>query len=284
MGREKEIHKILNQVTALLKSCSMDNPSKEAEALIAGVLDIDTSVLYSGSLIISDQQMDTISSAAERRLKGEPLQYIIGHLDFLGLKIKVGDGVLIPRPETELLAEKVIEYLKIKAGPVSVLDLCTGSGCIALAIASHFPNADVCGVEQSDAAFRYAIANADSNDICNVRFFKGDLFSPVEGEKFDVIVSNPPYIRTKDISGLQREIRDYEPVGALDGGEDGLVFYRRIFSGAKEYLKPSGLLVLEIGHDQSDDIRKIALDNGFIDIAFHKDYSAIERIFWGFSA
>lgn len=261
----------------------MNDSAKEAEALIAGILRIDKSALYSGVLGPYGEQLNAVNIAVERRLRGEPLQYIIGYTDFLGLKIKVGDGVLIPRPETELLAEKVIEHIKKRFAPVFVLDLCTGSGCIALAVAKHCDDVAVCGVEQSEIALEYAAQNANLNNITNVRFLKGDLFEPVAEKKFDVIVSNPPYIRTKDIAGLQREIRDYEPIGALDGGEDGLIFYRRIFSGAKEHLKQGGLLALEIGHDQSEDVRKLALDNGFTDMAFYKDYSGIERIFWGFA-
>lgn len=278
-----EMQKILSEITRLFAASGMNDSAKEAEALIAGILCIDKSALYSGVFDPSDEQLNAVNIAVERRLRGEPLQYITGYTDFLGLKIKVGDGVLIPRPETELLTEKVIDHIKKRVAPVSVLDLCTGSGCIALAIAKHCNNAEVRGVDRSEAALEYAVRNAESNNIPNAGFLRGDLFAPVESERFDVIVSNPPYIRTKDIASLQREIRDYEPLAALDGGEDGLVLYRRIFSGAKEHLKSGGLLALEIGYDQSEDVRKSALVSGFTDMAFYKDYSGIERIFWGFS-
>lgn len=286
----------LREVAALLESNLIEDPAKEAEGLIMEALHIDKSRLYSSDIEISGEVSERIDSFAERRSKGEPLQYIIGHVEFCGLKINVGKGVLIPRPETELLVEEAIKAVtgdglqvtaKEKLSPVTrhlslkVLDLCTGSGCIALALADHFPDAVVYGTDKSDMAIGYAVRNAEENNVPNVCFKKGDLFEPVKNVKFDLIVSNPPYVRKEEIKTLQREVKDYEPVEALDGGADGLDFYRRIFKEAPGYLKADGLLILEIGYDQAEDMERLAKLAGFRDINFIKDFAGINRIFEG---
>jgi release factor glutamine methyltransferase len=289
----------LKEVSAFLESKGIEDAAKEAEILITETLHIDKSKLYAGSLEISEDTSKQIDTLTARRANGEPIQYIIGHVDFYGMKINVGRGVLIPRPETELLVEEAIKAISNQQSAISkeklsfccrltadgcklhILDLCTGSGCIAIAIAKHFPDADVYGVDKSDTAIQYATRNATENNVRNVHFIKGDLFEPVGKMAFDCIVSNPPYIKTDDIQNLQREIKDYEPVDALNGGEDGLDFYRRIFGNAHKFLKENGIIILEIGHDQADDMEKIAMNAGFKNVTFIKDYAGIKRIFIG---
>ena len=285
----------LKEVSAFLESKGIEDSAKEAELLITETLKRELRVesyelgvkerIYAGNIEISDEISRLIDSLAERRAEGEPIQYIIGHVDFYGLKIHVGRGVLIPRPETELLAEYAIKKLRSLItdypSPITVLDLCTGSGCIALAIAKHLPEAIVYGIDKSEVAISYAKKNAEENQIKNVFFAVGNLFEPARNLKFDCIVSNPPYIKTGDIPALQKEIRDYEPVEALDCGEDGLDFYRKIFNEAPDYLKESGMVILEIGYDQSEEIKKLAVDAGFKQIEFIKDYAGIKRIFIG---
>lgn len=293
----------LKEVSAFLASKGIEDAAKEAEILITETLHIDKSKLYIGSFEISGEISRHVDSLAERRVQGEPLQYIIGHVDFYGLKINVGKGLLIPRPETELLVEEAIKLITPSLQhSITILDLCTGSGCIALALAKHFPDADVYGVDKSDTAIQYATLNAAENNVRNVHFIKGDLFSiswdspesttptgvrnsgtvPMFAVHcFDCIVSNPPYIKTADIQGLQREIKDYEPVEALDGGKDGLDFYRRILKNASKFLKKDGIIILEIGHDQADDVEKIAMNAGFENVIFIKDYAGIKRILVG---
>lgn len=306
----------LKEVAAFLESKGIEDAAKEAEILITETLHIDKAKLYAGSLEISGEISKHIDSLAERRAEGEPIQYIIGYVEFYGLKINVGKGVLIPRPETELLVEETIKQLNKKIIPshpplekggrggvggsrFTVLDLCTGSGCIAIALAKHFPDADVYGVDKSDIAIQYAIRNATENSVRNVHFIKGDLFSiswdspesttPISVRNsgtvpmfavyyFDCIVSNPPYIKTSDIQNLQREIKDYEPVEALDGGEDGLCFYRLILKNLSKFLKEDGIIILEIGYDQANDVKEIAMNNGFKNVTLIKDYSEIERV------
>ena len=295
----------LRDVAALLEAHLIEDPVKEAEGLITEALLIDKARLYTSDIEIPDELSKRIDSFVERRSKGEPLQYIIGHVEFCGLKINVGKGVLIPRPETELLAEETIKAVmsyelevmsRNKSGsgesgrtetlpithhpvPITILDLCTGSGCIALALAKHYPDAVVVGTDRSRAAVEYSVRNAEENNILNVSFIKGDLFDAVKGIEFDLIVSNPPYVRREEIKTLQREVKDYEPLEALDGGPDGLDFYRRIFKEAPGYLKRDGLLILEMGYDQAGDINKLDINSGVGDISFIKDYAGIKRIF-----
>ncbi len=271
----------LKEVSAFLGSKGIEDAVKEAEMLITEALHISKSEFYSGDLEISDETSKHIDSLAERRAHGEPIQYIIGYVDFYGLKINVGKGVLIPRPETELLVEEAIKQLKrftVHGPRFTVLDLCTGSGCIALALAKHLPQSIVYGVDRSEAAMVYATQNVIGNSIKNVHFKIGDLFEPVRNMKFDCIVSNPPYIKRSEIKTLQKEVRDYEPIEALDGGQDGLDFYRRIFRKSPEFLKKDAVVILELGYDQADDIKEIARGAGFKELRFIEDYAGIHRI------
>jgi len=270
----------MKEVSALFEHAGIEDAAREAEMLIMGLLDIDRAGLYAGDAEIPEDRAQHIDDLADRRIGGEPLQYLIGCVPFYGLTIYIGSGVLIPRPETELLVDEVILQMRRKeTSPLKFLDLCTGSGCIALAIARHFPEATVYGVDASEAAMVYATQNALANEVHNVCFKLGDLFGPVNTLHFDCIVSNPPYIRHDEIKTLQREIREHEPHTALDGGRDGLDFYRRIFSDAPAYLKDNGIIMLEIGCGQSAAIRDLALSAGFTELHFIKDFAGIERIF-----
>jgi len=276
----------LKELACLFEREGVEDAAREAVLLLTEILHISKTGLHSSPPDISKAESDRIDSLAARRVLGEPLQYIIGHVEFWGLKIHVGKGVLIPRPETELLAEEAVKIVGAlhatplyETTPITILDLCTGSGCIALALAKEYAGAYVYGVDKSATALSYARRNAEYNGIQNVNFIEGDLFASIIPDAcFDCIVSNPPYIRRNDIQGLQKEI-SFEPVAALDGGEDGLDFYRRILREAPRYLKSNGVIILEIGIGQADDIRQIAARHGFGDIRFMKDYAGIERIF-----
>ncbi|MFA6055254.1 MAG: peptide chain release factor N(5)-glutamine methyltransferase [Thermodesulfovibrionales bacterium] len=284
----------LKEAKGILFNAGIENPERDVEVLLSHCLGIERVILYRDDPDIPDEMNAQIDALLKRRTGREPLQYILGYTEFYGLKIKVGPGVLIPRPETELLAEEAITAIaNCKLQVVSedkesssilhppsffILDLCTGSGCIALALAKAFPDAQVYGTDMSADALGYAGENAELNNIKNITFLKGDLFKPVKGMQFDMIISNPPYIRKYDMKLLQPEIRDWEPVAALDGGEDGLDYYRKIISGAGDYLKENGILLIEIGIGQSGPIRKMAEDEGFADIHIFKDYAGIERI------
>ena len=287
----------IRESSEYLEQSGIEDPFEEAELLVLYAAAIDRLAAFVENPEAGKDLLRKIRRLLRRRAKGEPLQYLIGHVDFLGLTITVGRGILIPRPETELLAREAIKIVQDSRrkvplpknierrslngtqGPYRVLDLCTGSGCVALALARELPDARVYGSDVSEIAIRRAGANAELNRIGNVTFLKGSLFGPVaDAAPFDMIVSNPPYIKTGEISGLQREIRDWEPRKALDGGEEGLDFYRRILSGAGGFLKQRGIVVVELGFGQAAAVTEIAKSSGFKKIRVIKDYAGIERI------
>ena len=290
----------LKEATKFLEESGIQDAAREAGTILVHCLGTDRTTFFRDDPIIPDSVLGRIDAFLDRRSKREPLQYILGYVDFLGIKIKVGKGVLIPRPETELLAEEAVKVIRSQKlnphappfakggnGRVTILDLCTGSGCLALALAKEFPHAQIYGTDVSEVAIIYAKENAEINGIKNVTFLKGSLFEPLRELftvhhslfTFDLIVSNPPYIRRDDIRNLQQEIKDWEPVEALDGGDDGLNFYRSIIPESRHYLKESGCLMLELGLGQADAVRRIAENAGFTDISFKKDYAGIVRIF-----
>ena len=294
----------LKEAIKFLEESGIEDAGREAETIIVHCLETDTTALLRDNPVITKNVIEKVDAFLERRSKREPLQYIFGYVDFLGMKIKVGKGVLIPRPETELLAEEAIKTITsydsgvrsqippspplFKGGGVglSILDLCTGSGCLALALAKEFPHAKVYGTDISGVAIEYARKNADINGIKNVTFLQGSLLEPLRDLfavhhspfTFDLIVSNPPYIKKDDIKTLQPEIKDWEPIVALDGGEDGLNYSRAIIPESRSYLKESGYLMLELGINQADAVKEIAEGTGFKTISFKKDYAGIERI------
>jgi release factor glutamine methyltransferase len=285
---------LLRKSTEYLEAAGIDDALSEAEMLVFHTVNMDRLDAYLNNPEVKSADSAKVRRLIQRRIKGEPVQYIIGHIEFLGLTIRVGKGVLIPRPETELLVEEVIKTVKSKALNAksseknssrftphalrTLLDLCTGTGCIALSLAKEFPDAVVHGTDLSNEALAYAKKNAKANTIKNARFSQGSLFEPMKGKKFDIITANPPYIRRDEIETLQREIRDWEPVAALDGGMDGMDFYRAILSSAGSYLNPNGFLFLELGYDQAESAQKIARAEGFREITVINDYAGIGRI------
>lgn len=269
----------LRALDRVLREQGIQDHEKEAETLVTWMLGVDRVSLYCRDILFPEDMSQRIDLLAARRGRGEPLQYLIGQVEFFGLKIAVGPGVLIPRPETELLAEEAVRLLGHAGKPgLRILDLCTGSGCIALTLAHHFPHSTVIAVDKSLSATGYARHNAIDNGIGNIHLVAGDLYRSLRPRPYDLIVSNPPYIRSADIGGLQREIRDYEPPGALDGGPDGLSFYRMIIGQAPIYLAAGGVVLCEIGDGQSGDVRAIASEAGFGDVVTLMDYSGTERI------
>ncbi len=262
-----------------LRAAGIIEPERELSELICFAYGIDKTTLYrEGVDFLEHADINRLKAYVQMRKKRQPLQYIVGEVEFYGLTLKVSTGVLIPRPETELMVHEAALYLQNK--PLrKALDLCTGSGCIALSLAKHFPNARFYATDISQMAISSSILNKQVNNVQNVYFLLGNLFSPLKPAVFDLIISNPPYIKTVDISNLQPEIRIYEPTEALDGGKDGLDYYKKIIEGASNgFLSPDGILILEIGTGQADDILDIAVSYGFKHIYFKKDYSGIERI------
>lgn len=280
----------LKSANKYLEKAGIEDAFADAEILALHSAAADRLAAYIENPEISKETLAKIRRLIRRRAKGEPVQYIVGHIEFLGLKIHVGKGVLIPRPETELLAEEAIKAAQRAEGkgqrakaindhPFRVLDLCTGSGCIALSLAKGLPDAAVYGTDVSKTALRYAKKNARENSVENVTFLSGPLFSPLRREPcFDLIVSNPPYVKRADIEGLQCEIKEWEPLEALDGGEEGLDFYRRIFADAGGHLCQGGKIIVELGFGQAEAVSEIVMEAGFRNIEIRKDYAGIERI------
>ena len=229
-------------------------------------------LLRDGGMQVPEEQEKRFSEVLARRMNHEPVQYITGEQEFCGLRFFVQPGVLIPRPETELLAEAVFTDAKGKR----VLDMCTGSGCIAVTVAKLGEPGFVAASDFSADALAVAKKNAELSEA-DVTFYQGDLFEHVEG-MYDIIVSNPPYIKSKVIEDLMPEVREFEPRLALDGTEDGLLFYRRIIADAKAFLNPGGRLMFEIGHDQGDDVAALCEVEGYVSIEVKKDYAGLDRM------
>jgi len=218
------------------------------------------------------------ASFLERRRKGEPIQYITCEAEFYGLPFRVSSDVLVPRPETEHLVEKVIELAPLFRKP-RIVDVGTGSGAIAIALAHEWPNAAVTAIDISEPALTVARDNAGRVGFADrIRFLQGDLLSPVIGEQFEFVVSNPPYVSIADRSSLAVEVRDHEPDVALFAGEDGLEIYRRLIPTAVSALIPGGYIVLEIGHRQQSDIHHLLTTTGFKNIEFTPDLQGIPRV------
>jgi release factor glutamine methyltransferase len=268
--------------SAGLPDPGVHDPRHEALFMVADLMGLQPTEVYlkRGSVIDSDR-FRTLRQWVERRLGREPSQYITGATEFRGLSFKVNPYVLIPRPETELLVCEGTGAIDSRS-PL-ILDLCTGSGCIAVAMAKEVPGARIFALDISGPALRVAGENAAVHDVAyRIEFLEGDLFAPLKGRcleaSFDLILSNPPYVSGDELKRLKPEVRHFEPTMALYGGEDGLHFIRRIVNGAPDYLKPGGALILEIGYGQSEDVRIILEGSGKFDPPLtRKDYSGIDR-------
>lgn len=221
---------------------------------------------------------EKLKAALAKRLTHMPVQYITGYQNFMGLEFMVSKDVLIPRMDTETLVEEV---LRLGLSNVRVLDICTGSGCILLSILKYVYGSSGVGVDISDGALSVAKANSEALGI-DATFIKSDMFENIpKDERFDIVVSNPPYIRSDVIGTLMSEVKDYEPLLALDGSEDGLKFYRIIADRAPEYLNNGGMLFLEIGYDQGAEVSALLSAAGFMDVEVIKDLSGLDRVVSG---
>lgn len=223
-------------------------------------------------------QWESYYEFLQRRCYGEPIQYMIGETEFYGLPFKVNSDVLIPRPETEHLVEKVLELAKGFDRP-RIIDIGSGSGAIAVALAHTLPAAEITATDLSESALAVARENASRNHVPQpIRFLQGDLLAPVAGERFDIIVSNPPYVPTTDRALIAVEVREYEPSLALFAGDDGLDVYRRLIPAAHAALVPGGFLALEIGFTQAESIERLLASASFRNIAFTPDLQGIPRV------
>ena len=263
------IEEFLQEIIRAFKKAGIECAEAEARQLACHVLSCDLSYLILHSREEIDDKVLLASAALiNERCKGRPLQYVMGTASFYGIDLAVDERVLIPRPETELLAERAIAELKERPFP-KVMDLCTGSGAIAAAVAVNVPNVKVIATELSPRAFMLARVNL--RPYANVKVLRGDLFEALESKDsdpstkdipFDAILTNPPYIPSGAIDGLAPEVKDHEPHMALDGGKDGLDIIKRIIAEAPAHLKPSGFLLMEIGDDQADAVMDLVLSSG----------------------
>jgi len=272
------IRRVLDWTKGYLAEKGVENARLETEWLLSAALGLDRVGLY----VNFDKPLNADELAAVRRLVGrrakrEPLQYILGTQEFCGLDFAVTPAVLIPRHDTEVL---VTEALRRVPNAATILDIGVGSGCIAIALASKLPAAQVWGVEQSPEAIALAQQNVERHGV-RVTLFEGSLFEPFGEQRFDLIVSNPPYIPTADLETLQPEVREYEPRAALDGGADGLDFYRIIVPAAPEHLTPGGWLMVELGIGQAEAVLGMFRQAGFGDCFVAKDPNDIDRVVGG---
>ena len=270
---------------ARLKKAGVEAAQLEAREIVCYAADKSREQLYRDmSLYASAQLEKRVEELVQRRLAGEPVAYIIGEWEFYGLPLDISRDVLIPRADTELLAERGIARAQEAGEGARVLDLCAGSGCVGLAIASQVPTCRVVLGDLSEGALRTCKQNVRRNGLnARVTCLSVDAMdnpSPALWD-FDVIVCNPPYIPSGDIAGLDPSVRDYEPHLALKGGEDGLDFYRAICDGWREALRPGGRLYFEVGIGQADDVLRIMRAVGFGDIEVLPDLNGIPRVVWG---
>lgn len=266
----------------ILTEAGFEAPAFEALCLVEKVFGFNRLALITRGeeTVASEEKLAVLAELTEKRLNHEPLQYLLGKWSFMGIDLLVGEGVLVPRDDTEVVTSLCIDFLSGKENP-SAIDLCAGSGAISLAL-EKYANCKVTAVELSDKAFSYLTQNIKLNNSA-VNALNGDIFEchkDIADNSLDLIVSNPPYIKTADIASLQKEVQ-HEPAMALDGGESGLDFYRRIVPLWKSKLKAGGALAFELGEGQYDEVSRILADNDFGGITESIDFGGIQRAIIG---
>lgn len=279
------IQKLLNWTTEYLTNKGVDSPRLSAELLISHVTGLKRIELYTQfDKQVPQQQLDKLHEYVKRAGLQEPVAYLTGKTEFYSLELDITSDCLIPRPETELLVQRAIEFLRTRYGTQYVCDLCTGSGCIAVAIANNFPDVHIIATDISAAALEVAARNVEKHKLNeHVQLLCGDLFEPIiqqlDVKQFDLIVCNPPYVSTTEYEKLDKNVKDYEPQSALLAGEDGLDVYRKIIEKVDVFLKSGASLMLEIGYAQGPAIRELLEQTGFLaEIKIEKDFHNNDRI------
>ena len=273
---------VIQRSAEFLAKKGVDSPRLQVELLLSSVLLVPRLKLYLDfDRKLTPAELEAARELVRRRGHREPLQHILGSTCFCGLEIKVNRHVLVPRPETERLAERAWQYLCGRDSPgATALDFGTGSGCVAIAVAANCPDARVHAADISAEALRFARENAVSNNVAdNIQFHCGNGFAALpSGVSFDLIVANPPYIPSAEIDALAPEVRDYDPRLALDGGADGLDFYRRLAAEAPGFLRPAGRMMLESGDGQTERIGEIVVRHKWVVESVEADYTGRPRI------
>jgi release factor glutamine methyltransferase len=279
------IQKLLNWMTDYFGKNEIEDPRLSAEMILSYALGLKRIELYMHfDRVVDKPTLDKLHQMIKRAAAHEPIAYLVGRKEFYSLEIKVNGQCLIPRPETELLVERSIEFLRKRSAPRYVCDLCTGSGCIAAAVATGVDNVSIIATDICDGALSVAAENVAHHGLEDkIQLLCGDLFDPIiEGldqTHFDLIVSNPPYISTAEMAELDKNVKDFEPHKALHAGDEGLDVYKRIIAAADEHLKDDGALMLEIGYKQAEAIRQMLEAAGcFKDIIVEKDTFGNDRV------
>ena len=265
-----------------LADAGIEEAALDARLLLEHICGTDrNTLLVHGDRTVSPEEEKQYLDAVERRSRRIPLQQITGQQEFMGLPFWVNSNVLIPRQDTEVLVEEVLKHTH---DGMRILDMRTGSGCIMISILHYSNDCEGLGVDISSPALEVAEENAErllsGRTGVSARFLQSDLFEAVDG-KYDILVSNPPYIRSAVVDTLMPEVKDYEPRIALDGEEDGLVFYRRILSDCKKNLKKGGMLFFEIGYDQAEAVKSMMEQAGFLEVTVKKDFGGLDRVVFG---
>lgn len=283
------LKELYTELQKTLEKAPNSDSDFEAFCLLHGVLGITRGELYGpapgAAREVEPSALEGLRRLARRRLEGEPLQYLLGEWEFYGLPLLVGPGVLIPRPETELLVDLALSFLEGVPSP-AVLDLCAGSGCIPIAVGSRRPDAALWGVELSPPALDYFRRNVALNGAGHITPVAGDVLNlpwELTQRRYHVITSNPPYLSERDMAELQTEVA-FEPAMALDGGGDGLSFYRALPGICLPLLEPGGMLLLEIGEAQGPEVAQLLTQAGYQQVTVHRDYSGLDRIVTGRSS
>lgn len=260
-----------------LETAGIQEAALDARLLLEEVCRTDrNTLLVHGDRPVTEDEEKKYLAFVERRSVHEPLQQITGWQEFMGLRFSVTEDVLVPRQDTETLVEEVMRYLR---DGMNILDVCTGSGCILLSLLRYSNDCRGVGCDISEKALAVARENAEKLGL-SAEFIQSDLFENIEG-KFEYIVSNPPYIRKDVIPTLMEEVKDHEPLIALDGGEDGLDFYRKITREATEHLYSGGMLFFEIGYDQGEAVRKLMEEEGYEEVTVSQDLAGLDRVVYG---
>jgi len=282
---EWTIQKLLDWMSGYLTERNVDGPRLSAELLLSSVLQCQRIDLYARyNTAVAQEHLDELRSLVKRAGAHEPVVYLVGKTEFYSLEIEVTPDCLIPRPETELLVQRAIEYLRGREGTQNVCDLCTGCGCIGIAITRHHPAAKVFATDISAGALDVAARNAAKHQVAErVKLLCGDLFEPLVPQldvaQFDLIVCNPPYVSAAEYEALEKNVKDYEPRIALLAGDDGLDVYRRICEKIDAFLKPAAALMLEIGYAQGPPVRELLETTGIVsEIRIEKDLHNNDRI------
>jgi release factor glutamine methyltransferase len=277
--------KLLEWINGYFLKNGVDSPRLSAEMLLAHILKVKRIDLYvQFEKVVDDSHLAPLRGLVKRCGQHEPLAYLIGKTEFYSMEFSITKDCLIPRPETEMLVQRGIEFLRLREGRQQVLDLCTGSGCVAVAVAKNHPAADVVATDISDAALSAAATNVGKHGLtARVKLLCGDLFAPIidglDSAGFDLITANPPYVSTAEYENLDKNVRDYEPKIALLAGPDGLDVYKRIVAEVDKFLKPGAALMMEVGFRQAGAIRKLLEDRGiFTRISVEKDFNNNDRL------